>query len=122
MTKREALMGFGGAGVAAVLWLGLHSENAIAQTGSALPTSCSSGDLLVANGGGRFSCRPLSDVLRLSGCSAGDFVVTSGGGSLRCERASSTSWGARNLLPDCSSGSTLVSEGFGRWRCESARR
>ncbi len=87
------------------------------RASSSLPAGCSAGQVVVAEGDGRFACRPPSRALQLAGCDAGDFVVSGSSGELRCERPSRTSWGARALLPECSSGASLVSEGFGRWRC-----
>lgn len=119
MTKREWVMAVVCVGACA---LAAMSHRAEAQTAPALPTSCSRGELVVYDGGGRFTCESVNDVLRLSGCSSGDFVTAASGGGLRCVRPSNVSWDVRGLLPDCSSGSTLVSEGFGRWRCEAPRR
>lgn len=118
MTKREWMMAVVCVGACAIA-SGVH--RAEAQTAPALPTSCSRGELVLYDGGGRFTCASVADALRLSGCSSGDFVTAASGGGLHCVRPSNVSWDVRGLLPDCSSGSTLVSEGFGRWRCEAPR-
>ncbi|MDO9019798.1 MAG: hypothetical protein Q8S73_31325 [Deltaproteobacteria bacterium] len=119
MEKRGGVVGVVVMGALAALLLAPVARDALAQPRppGALPSSCSEGDLVVAGRGGRFECRPPDRALRLAGCDAGDFVVAGSGGDLRCERASRSSSGARNLLPDCSSGAMLVAEGFGRWRC-----
>lgn len=111
-----------GVTVVALLAIGAGASTlreALAQprVSPSLPSGCSSGQLVVAEGEGRFACRPASRALQLAGCESGDFVVAGASGELRCERPSRTSWGARALLPECSSGASLVSEGFGRWRC-----
>lgn len=93
------------------------SRNTLADSPSELPTSCSSGDVVAYDGGGRFKCVAVRELLHLDGCSSGEFVVAGSGGRLECRAPSSTPWGIKGLLPDCSSGSTLVSEGFGAWKC-----
>jgi hypothetical protein len=95
----------------------LREASAQPRGAPSLPTNCSDGDIIVAEGTRGFRCRSPRQALRIAGCNQGDFIVTDSSGELRCERASRTSWGARNLLPECSSGNHLESEGFGRWRC-----
>lgn len=86
-----------------------------------LSSSCSDGDIVVADGGSRLRCVDPDD-LRLRSCDDDELLGTDSSGRLRCVGPSSTPWGVRGLLPDCSSGDTLVSEGFGRWRCQSPSR
>ncbi|MEZ4393836.1 MAG: hypothetical protein R3A48_22415 [Polyangiales bacterium] len=105
-------------GAIAVLFARAPQREAAAQPRTlSLPTGCSDGELVVADGSRGFRCRPIRQALRLAGCDRGDFIVADSGGELRCEAPSRTPWGARHLLPECSSGSHLESEGFGRWRC-----
>lgn len=114
-TLRTLLSALAGAALATTLVPALREAVAQPRRPATLPTDCSSGDLVVYESG-QFVCRSPRRALALSSCNSGDFVVWNGS-ELHCEHASSTSWGARNLLPDCSSGNHLVSEGFGRWRC-----
>jgi hypothetical protein len=102
-----------------VLFVGMstlaHADTRLAT----IPNDCSSGALLVSQGGGNFSCVSPSRALQLSGCHDGDFVTMSSSGELACQGISSTTWSVKALLPNCSSGQVLQSEGFGSWRCVS---
>jgi hypothetical protein len=84
--------------------------------------SCNRGDVVIAGDGELVCVSP--DDLRFRGlsCSEGQFLSLDTWGELRCVGPSTSSSGARGLLPECSSGETLVSEGFGRWRCQSPSR
>lgn len=109
--------------VAACAAVGSLASTVLAETPApSLPSSCSSGEIVVSEGSGRFACEPVLEALGLRSCNTGDFVTVTSSGRLQCVRPSSTPWGIQGLLPDCSSGSTLVSEGFGKWRCVEAPR
>jgi hypothetical protein len=82
-----------------------------------LPTSCSTGEIVVSAGSGRFDCVSPRQALGLDRCSAEEFVVADTSGRFACVRPSTTAWGVEALLPDCPTGHTLVSEGFGKWKC-----
>lgn len=83
------------------------------------PSECAEGQIVVAVGRGQLGCRSVRQALALSGCQRGDFVVAGSSGELRCEAPSTSSSGARGLLPQCSSDQIVVSEGGSGWRCVS---
>jgi hypothetical protein len=86
------------------------------------PSSCSSGQVLVYDGGDRVRCVEPRELRVVDSCGSGQFVVArDSSGHLGCVSPSSTDWGIEGLLPRCREGATLVSEGFGRWRCQSPR-
>lgn len=79
--------------------------------------SCDRGDVVVFDDGSHLRCAD-ADELELLACDSDELLGTDSSGRLRCVGPSTSSWGARGLLPSCSSGDTLVSEGFGSWRCQ----
>jgi hypothetical protein len=97
------------------------TASAQSREGLTLDGTCNRGDVLVYSGTNRTQCIPAGR-LELLQCREQDVVGTDTWGPLRCTSPSTTSSGARGLLPECSSGETLVSEGFGRWRCQSPSR
>jgi hypothetical protein len=71
---------------------------------------CSSGQMLVSEGFGRWRCTEAARAA-MPDCSSNEMAVSEGSGRWRCMSA------PRSPIPECSSGETLVSEGYGRWRC-----